>query len=38
MAKVFYADDEQALVTVFTKHFKDAGFEVISASDGQEAL
>ncbi len=38
MSKIFYADDEHLLLKVFTKRFIDEGFEVDSASDGEEAL
>lgn len=36
--KILLADDDQALVTIFQLAISGAGFEVVTASDGQNAL
>jgi len=38
MAKILVADDEQDVLEISAKKIQQAGYEVISAKDGQEAL
>ncbi|MFZ5801134.1 MAG: response regulator transcription factor [Candidatus Omnitrophota bacterium] len=38
MAKILVADDEKDILEVLCKKIADAGYEVVSAKDGQEAL
>ena len=38
MRKILVVDDEPDIVTVISKVFRDNGYEVITADDGQEAL
>lgn len=38
MAKILLIEDDPLMVEIYTKKFKEAGFEVDSASNGQEGL
>ncbi len=38
MNKVLIIDDDPVITAVYEKHFKDAGFEVMLANDGQAGL
>lgn len=37
MARVLVAEDEEAVLTLLAKHIKAAGFDVVTALDGQDA-